>query len=203
MSTGRSPAAFTLALLATLVLVVSGPTCRAGDPETDEDPKTSEAADSEAKKDAEGKAEKKEPEPGKVYTNADLERLFGPAPPPKTADGRPEDAEAAAGGDPKRPDALDAMQDEQARGRTRQLQAAEVEKVVADKRAEIERLEQRILRIRNPLLPRPEADLTPEEKEEWKGLTAPQRVDLTQEQLDQARKELAEAEARLKKLKSE
>ena len=196
MSARRSPAAFALVLLAIVGLVVSGQVCIAGDPETDEDPK---AADSEAKPDA----EKKEPEEGKVYTNADLERMFGAAPAPKAVEGKPGAGEAAAGAAPKLPDALDTMQDAQARGKTRQLQAAEVEKEVAAKRADVEMLEQRILRIRNPLLPRPEADLTPEEREEWKGLTSPQRVDLTQKQLDQARKELAEAEARLKKLKSE
>ena len=198
MSARRSPAAFALALLAMVALVVSGPVCIAGDPETDQDRKASEAAGSEAKPDA----GKKEPEAGKVYTNADLERLFGAAPAPKAEEGKPDDAEAAAGAAPKPPDALRTMQDAQARGKTRQLQAAQVENDVAAKRAEVEMLEQRILRIRNPLLPRPEVDLTPEEREEWKGLTAPQRVDLTQKQLDQARKELAEAEARLEKLKS-
>jgi hypothetical protein len=197
MSARRSPAAFALALLAIVALTVSGPVCIAGDPETDEDRKASEAAGSEAKPDA----EKKEPEPGKVYTNADLERLFGAAPAPKAEEGKSGAAETTAGATPKVPDALDTLQDEQARGKTRQLQAAEVEKDVAAKRAEVEMLEQRILRIRNPLLPRPEVDLTPGEREEWTGLTAPQRVDLTQKQLDQARKELAEAEARLEKLK--
>jgi len=198
MSARLSPAAFALALLTIVALTVSGPVCIAGDPETDEDRKSSEAADSEAKPDA----EKKEPEAGKVYTNSDLERLFGAAPAPKAEEGKSDGAKTAAGAAPKLPDALDTLQDAQARGKTRQLQAAEVEKDVAAKRAEVEMLEQRILRIRNPLLPRPEVDLTPEEREEWKGLTAPQRVDLTQKQLDQARKELAEAEGRLKKLKS-
>ena len=199
MSARRIPAAFTLALLATVALVGLGPVCNAGDPETDEDPKASQSAGSEAREDA----DKKEPETVKVYTNADLERLFGPAPAAKTEEGETDDAKNAAGGASKPPDALDTLQDAQARGRTRQLQAAEVEKVAAAKRAEIEKLEQRILRIRNPLLPRPEVDLTPEERDEWKGLTAPQRVDLTQKQLDQARKELAEAEARLEKLKQD
>jgi len=198
MSDRRSPAAFTLALLATAALVVFGPVCIAGDPETDEGPKASEAAGSEAKQDA----AKKEPETGKVYTNADLERLFGAAPASKTEEGKAGDAKTAAGGASKPPDALDAMNDARARERTRRLQAAEVEKVVATKRAEVEKLEQRILRIRNPLLPRPEVDLTPEEREEWKGLTAPERVDLTRKQLDGVRAELAEAEARLKKLSS-
>ena len=192
MSATRSPAAFTLALLAIVALAVSGSVCIAGDPETDEDRKASEVKPD---------AEKKEPEPGKVYTNADLERLFGAAPAPQAEEGKTDVAKLPAGAAPKLPDALDTLEDAQARGRTRQFQAAEVEKDVAAKRAEVEMLEQRILRIRNPLLPRPEVDLTPAEREEWKGLTAPQRVDLTQKQLDQARKELAEAEARLEKLK--
>jgi hypothetical protein len=196
MSARGSSAAFILALLATAVFAFSGPLAIADEPE-----KEKETAESETEKEAGAGTAEKEGEPVRTYTNADLERLFGPPQAPREEQGKDEEAGAAPGA-PKPPDALAAMNDAQARGRMKEMQAAEVEKVIAEKEARIAMLEQRVLRIRNPLLPRPENDLTPEERKEWEGLTAPQRVELTEKQLDQVRKELAEAEARLKELKS-
>jgi hypothetical protein len=196
MSARRNSVAFLFALLAIAVSAFSGPLAIADEPQKE---KTS--AESETEKEAGAEAGEREAEPVRTYTNADLERLFGPPQPPKSEEEKAGGAEAVPGA-PKPPDALDAMSDAQARGRMKELQAADVEKVIAEKKARIEMLEQRILRIRNPLLPRPENDLTPEERTEWAALTAPQRVDLTEKQLAEARKELSDAEARLKELKS-
>jgi len=45
--------------------------------------------------------------------------------------------------------------------------------------------------------------MTPDEVEQWKGLSATERVRVTQGDLDQARADLAASEAKLDKLKTQ
>jgi len=157
-----------------------------------------------SKSESEETAPEKEPKGEKTtYTNEDLERMFGPAPdaPAKDAAAGQGKAPAPKGG-AQTPDPLATIADEVAREEMRKKLTAEAQAEIAAKTAEVKKLEQRILRIKNPLLPRPEADMTPEEIGEWNGLSATERVAATEERLKKARAELSEAEAKLEKLES-
>ena len=65
---------------------------------------------------------------------------------------------------------------------------------------EIAAIERRLIAIRNPLLARPQAPEGTEE--EWDGMTAPQRVERSKEDLAKAQAELKEAEDDLARLRS-
>ena len=72
------------------------------------------------------------------------------------------------------------------------------EKRVRDAEATIAELEQRLLAISNPFLPRPK--LPPEEAMAWEGLDGVQRRDRVQKQLEEANRELAAAQKDLEAL---
>ena len=119
----------------------------------------------------------------KLYTNEDLERMFGP---PLSTDPAASKEEKAAGERSEiETDALTRLFEEQASRKARDMEIAQAEREIAGAGAEIGRLEQLRLRSRNPFLPRPE--LTPEQQ---------------QEELKKARNTLDEARARLEKLRS-
>lgn len=139
-----------------------------------------------------------------LYTNEDLERMFGPSgasEAKKEETGRAEPSRAPGGGarpegpEAARRDPLEAIEQEQAREADRSLRLAKAEREVAEAAARVKELEKRALAIRNPFLPRPE--LPPEEAEAWKGLSNEQRLERTEAALAQARKKLEEARARL------
>jgi hypothetical protein len=195
MSATHRPVAIVFALLGVLAVAAAGPSSFAGDPESGKGSKA-EAAEAE---------EKKPDGDSKTYTNADLERLFGPSPDPKAESGdstSKQGAKAAPDDDTGLPDALDAMEDAQARERMRKKLLAETEAEIAAGQDGVKRLERRILQIKNPLLPRPEASMTPDEVQQWKGLSATERIAMTQRDLDQARADLATSEAKHAKLKT-
>lgn len=187
-----------IALLSVALLTAAGTAVLAAGPQSDKD-----AASKQGDKKSESASKKpstEKEEPPKLYTNADLERLFGP-PPPAPQDKKP----PAAGTEKKKeepdssaPDALTRLQEDQGRERTRELQAVRAQHEVQQAEAEVKRLEQRKLRIENPLLPPPE--LTPEEQAQWKGLDNAQRLKLTEKQLEDARQALDDARTRLDKL---
>lgn len=138
-----------------------------------------------------------------LYTNEDLERMFGPSGASKQSEGeaKPQPSSAAReGARPEAPrvprrDPLEAIEEEQAREADRGLRLAEAEREVAEAAARVKELEKRALAIRNPFLPRPE--LPPEEAEAWKGLSNEQRLERTEAALAEARRKLEEARARL------
>ncbi len=136
-------------------------------------------------------------EESRVYTNEDLERLFGPAPPPRKETEAPvgKPGESVPG-----TEALKQIQEEQAREVTRERLRSEAGKRVETAQARVRRLEDRLLRLRNPFLPRPEADMTEEELEAWKGLDSAARVRLTEKELEEARRELEKAQQALRTL---
>jgi hypothetical protein len=165
-----------MALIAALV-VTGGFGTAADEPE--------EKADQAEKKPAEAPAPK-------VFTNEDLERMFGPPSPPPAP---PEREKKEASAEKKGPDAIRVMQDQQARARGhRQLVAGARAEVAAAERR-VKTLENRLLAIRNPLRPRPQ--LSDKEAEAWKGLDGTERVELTNKELEEARKTLEEAKKRL------
>jgi hypothetical protein len=186
-----------LVVLAQFGSLGSGIVACAGDPQSADE--TSEGSKSETKGSAAQEQPKKE-EPA-TYTNEDLERMFGPPEPaPSKEPAVEKDKAQAPKGGAALPDPLATIKDDAAREEMRKKLTAEAQSEIAAKTAEIKKLEQRVLRIKNPLLPRPEADMTPEELAEWNGLDSATRVKATEERLEKARAELSEAEARLEKL---
>lgn len=117
-----------------------------------------------------------------VITNEYLERLFGPAEPPKK-----ETTSQAAGGEAPS-DPLKAMAEEQDHAREQQTLAADRDKKIVDAQARVKELERQVLEQKNPLLPRPK--ISKDEAEAQKGMNNQERVTRTQEQLEQARKDL-------------
>ncbi len=150
-----------------------------------------------------GRIEKTEAVP--VYTNEDLERMFGPS----TASDKKREEEPARAEESRAPlggagaearqaaerDPLGAIEEERAREADRNLRLAKAEREVAEAAARVKELEKRALAVRNPFLPRPE--LPPEEAEAWKGLSNEQRLERIEAALAEARKKLEEARARL------
>ena len=96
------------------------------------------------------------------------------------------------------PDALQSIEDEQARQRSREIVAKQLDAEIDRLEARIAGLEKRILATRNPFLPRP---VIPEaEAAEWAQLTAPQRVARTEEQIGEARRQLEATRERRERL---
>ena len=151
-----------------------------------------------------------------VYTNDELERMFSePATPPKGALSLPAASPAEDDGEPAvRPanpgqkpaqgqpaDPLKWMQDRQAREAEWSRQVAESEQEVRDAEQKVADLEYRLRATRIPFLARPE--IPEEEQGEWEGLTAAERAERTQQQLDEARAELAAAQQKLGALRAQ
>jgi hypothetical protein len=154
-----------------------------------------------------------------VITNDDLKRMFGEPEETKTdapaeteaaqaAPGEPgatpavtakESDEAAEGGEPTDP--LKWMEQRKAAQADWQRQVAEAERAVEKARKRVSDLEYRLRATRIPFLARPE--ISEKEKEEWASKTAPERAELTQTQLDEARAELAAAEQELARLRTQ
>jgi predicted nucleic acid-binding Zn-ribbon protein len=97
-------------------------------------------------------------------------------------------------------DALQWMEKRKAQQADWQRQITEAEQKVSGLQLKIADLEKRIRATRNPLLARPE--VPDEEKDDWASKSAPERVKLSQEQLDQAKTELAEAQRELNHLRN-
>jgi hypothetical protein len=147
--------------------------------------------------------------PGKVYTNEDLARLSGsePAPPSgapasgASASETDSGAEQTGASAPKEEkSALDQLFERQALREEHKQQVTKAADRVAAAKERIADLEKRALAVKNPFLARPEA---PEEgAEEWERGNGPQRLKQTEDQLEAARDELAEAERALAELQS-
>jgi hypothetical protein len=149
-------------------------------------------------------AERKRPK-AEVYTNDDLERLFGPAPAevPSAAEAAavtpiatpPATATSATTQDP-----LAQMEEARRATTERQQQIEEGERALTTAKERVTALEKRVLAVKNPFMARP---TTPEENtEEWAGMNNVQRLSRSEEELNQARQQLEEAEAKLRQLRS-
>jgi hypothetical protein len=209
----RKPASNLLPWLLVLVLVAFLAPVAVAEEEKKEEPKTEEKAAEPAKakpdSPADPVASEKTGSEVEVFTNEDLDRLFGGAGEEETvlppAEGTPADGAvpAEAGpGEPAQPaDPLQWMQDRSARAAERQQQIAEAEAAVSAATRRVADLEKRLLALRNPFMARPE--IPDDEREEWDGQGAKERVDSTEEQLQQAREELQTAEQELARLRSQ
>lgn len=179
----------------------------------DEESKQEETKAAESSGEQEAKAE----EEVKVYTNAELEKMFGDesanetVPPTKLPGAPPTAAEpddSAKPAEPAKPpktatppaenkpsDSLAMMQQQQALREEQQRTIAEAEKAVADARARIKELEERIMALKNPYRARPV--IPEEEKADWDSMGTRQRLEDSEEKLRLAREELAKAEKEL------
>lgn len=139
-----------------------------------------------------------------VYTNDDLERLFGPAPAEVPAS---QDAVSAAPGiapAAEKPtaeaDPLAQMEADRAGASDRQKQIEDAERAVNAAKERVTALEKRLLAVKNPLLARP---APPEERaEEWAAMNNVQRLSQSEAELSQAREQLVEAEGKLRQLRA-
>lgn len=96
------------------------------------------------------------------------------------------------------PDALQAIEDDKARQRTRQITLQQLDVEIGRLEAKIAGLEKRNLATRNPFLPRP---VIPEDEAlEWSQLTASQRVARADEMIADTRRELDAARGRRERL---
>jgi hypothetical protein len=140
---------------------------------------------------------------GNVYSNADLERMFGPPPPPEPVETPARTAEGAGPGDAndagESTSALDLLFERRDAARERDKALAEAEQQVADARKRVTELERRVLATKNPFLARPGP---PEEgAEEWRQAGTPQRLQMAEQELQAAREAVTEAERKLAELR--
>ncbi len=93
------------------------------------------------------------------------------------------------------PDPLRWMEDRKAREEAARVRLAAAEKAVEDAKARVVELENRLLAVKNPFLPRPA--LPPEEAAAWEGLDGVERAKRVEGQLAEARAELERAQQAL------
>ena len=152
---------------------------------------------------ATGKAHQKAPV--KVYTNADLEKMFDivaeedrePAAPAPEGTAESEKAEPA-----KVPDPLTWLRHRQNAQRDHAKAVAEAQASVTAAKQQLAALERQLLAARNPFSARP--NLSDEEKEERRksGESAAQRYDRTRELVEKAREAVRAAESELARLRA-
>ncbi len=202
----RMAAVLAFALVAVLVGAMAPP-ARADDPPAKKDEPAKENRKDDNKSDT---AE------SMSFTNDDLEQMFGPpsrsavAPPvtkedPESGEGDAKTTEDGEGktadkedGKPEKPtDPLELMEYEKVRSAERQQTRADTEAEIQRLETRVKDLEDRILRIRNPLLKRPRADMSPDELEGWNEKSNTDRLATTEAQLADIRGELAETRSKL------
>lgn len=136
-----------------------------------------------------------------VYTTDDLERLYADKhDKSKSGTAEPEKGDAtpktpAAGDDP-----LSRLQQQQTEQAERMRLIVETERKVAEAEKRVRELQQRILATKNPLLARPR--IPEEERAEWSGQGAAQRVRNSEDKLRLAREELEKTKADLTRLRA-
>jgi hypothetical protein len=192
-------------LLTAAVACIVSISCATGNAQEKAPP---EKEQSEQKKEQKaGPAEKAEQEVV-VYTNKDLERMFGESEESADLDAPAADepaeerkpimeikVEPEPGEQPPASDPLAVMRQRKEMDEARAQAVAEAEKAVADARERVTQLEQRILALRNPYSARPQ--IPEDEKADWDSMGTRERLEKSEEQLAQAREELEAAEKEL------
>jgi hypothetical protein len=161
------------------------------------------------KKPQTSEASKKTPgkEDVKVYTNADLEKMFGivaeedreqpPVKPPATAKG-------SENVDPKKaPDPLTWLRQRQDAQREHQKAVAAAEAAVTAAKQQVTNLDRQLLAARNPFSARPELSDEEKVKRQEGGESAGKRYERTQELVEKAREAVRAAESELARLRAE
>ena len=148
-----------------------------------------------------------------VITNEDLERMMSGLTPQQKLQGvyqaerhigvpapakagESQDAKPAEAPDKAPQSSLEWMKERDEAAKERRVEYVDHEKKVADLSARVADLERRLLALKNPLLTRRYSTKKDEEVEDWDELDNLQRVETTQKELDDARAELADAQAR-------
>jgi hypothetical protein len=140
-----------------------------------------------------------------VYTNQDLQRMFGaarPSNPPETAPpgSTPESSEPTEG--TRAPQsALEQVLGEEKLRQERQAEIPAAEQAVGDARERVKEMERRVLASKNPLLARPALPEDEQTAGEWAESGAAGRVSIAEQELDAARTALAKAEQALRDLR--
>lgn len=151
-----------------------------------------------------------------VITNEDLERMMAGLTPEQklqgvyqaerhigvqapAASGKP--GEAAPGQEQQQPDSkpqssLEWLEERNEATNERRVEHVDAEKQVAELSAKVSDLEKRLLALKNPLLPRRYSDKKDSDAEDWDEMDNIKRIETTQKELDEARAELAAAQAK-------
>jgi hypothetical protein len=145
--------------------------------------------------------------PAKSYTNADLERMFGPSgdtekPPeeatPAEEEGGEEPADSAEKPAEEAPDPLKKLFEDEKKREEHEVKIGEATEKIAAAERRVADLERRALAISNPLLARPTA---PEDgAEEWDAADSVERLEQNEAAIEAAREELEQARAELEQL---
>jgi hypothetical protein len=152
---------------------------------------------------------------GKVYTNEDLEQLatgtpvdvmFKPSAPPTAAEPTAEtevpDRADKTGSESgaQAEDSAGWLERRQAESKQRERQIAEAQDKVDAAAQRVSELEDRLRKVKNPLLARPE--IPEDERGGWQGMSNPERLTQTEAGLKQAREELAAAREEMVKARA-
>ena len=138
-----------------------------------------------------------------VITNEDLERMWAGLSPTQRLQGvyqaerhigtaAPADAGTAPAS--RKQGATQWLEQQQADAAKARGEEAEAEKRVAELQRKVQDLERRLLAVRNPLMPRRYSDRKDDEVENWDEMSNPDRVATTEEELKQAKEDLAAAQ---------
>jgi hypothetical protein len=150
-----------------------------------------------------------------VITNDDLERMMAGMTPEQKLQGvyqaerhigdpapaaaaKPAEATPGQGqrAEKKPQSSLEWMEERNAAAQENRVEHIDAEQRVAELSAKVASLEKRLLALKNPLLPRRYSDKKNEETEDWDKMDNLSRVETTQKELDDARAELAAAQAK-------
>ncbi len=156
--------------------------------------------ESDAAKKAESKGKPAKAEDVPLYTNEDLDRL-GPDPyAPKPE--KPAAPEAAPGTEAAKAaaDPLRELEDDLDRAAGLAAQTAAAARAVSAAEAAVREIEKRALAVRNPFLPPPVPP--PERAEAWAKMSGDERAAVTDEDLQEAKRRLEDAKARLAQLRA-
>lgn len=196
------------------LLVCAGPLVADGEKSEKEADKTEETAKKAESKGPvspiykaaqEAPDQKQKDEEAVVITNDDLERMMSGLTPEQRLQGVYQaerhigvPAPAAAGESEKKPQSsLEWLEQRNEAAKEQRVEHVDAEKQVAELSAKVSDLERRLLALKNPLLPRRYADKKDPEAEDWDQMDNIARVETTQKELDDARAELAAAQAKL------
>ena len=195
---------WTQLILVLALALLAGPTLAQADKEkADEEKEINPYLRAAAEKSGEDKDAK-----GVVYTNADLKRLFSAEEPAAAEKG--DEKKAAPAEAAKKPadteDPLEWMKRREVERAERQEAIVAAEAKVTELRQLVAKYESGLLVVRNPLLTRRVAPKRPPEGSElaegWDGQDNVKHVERVEKGMEEARKELKEAEAALARLRS-
>ena len=138
----------------------------------------------------------------KVYTNDDLSRRYGASEAPEAPAATPEGSRAP--GTPQNaPDPLALMEQEKKAQAAREDEVAQAESALAAAQAKLANLEKQLLATRNPFSARPQLSEEEQKSRATSEETAAERNARTQKLVEEAKVEVAEAEAHLSRARSQ